>query len=190
MINNFHVLVVHFPIALLTLYALIEIGSVFKELRNKRSLEITKAILVVSGTVGAIISRMTGESVNHAIRNQSIDKTGLLSPELWRPVLELHEGASLWATGIFIVISIGYIIYFFETTETYKEKSWYKAFKQGMHSKLRKFLHNFSTKGMKIFLAVLGLLFLTLTGAFGGILVHGCQSDVLTQVLCSTMLGQ
>ena len=189
MINNFHVLVVHFPIALLTLYSLLEIVSLSKKFKGY-SLDITKAILVITGTLGAIVSRMTGESVDHAIRNQSIDKTGLLSPELWRPVLELHEGTSLWATVFFLIIAIGYILYFFETSAKIKNTPMYVNLKKTMHTQIKKFIWMFTRPYMRVILAVLGLLFITLTGAFGGILVHGCESDVLTQVLCKTLLGQ
>lgn len=188
MINNFHVLVVHFPIALLTLYAFIEIASVFKQCKNNHSLEVTKALLITTGTLGAIISRMTGESVQHAIRNQSIESTGLLSSELWRPILSLHEGASLWATVLFMIIAIGYILYFFETSPRAKKTLWYVNLKTKMHTQIKKFIWMFTRPYMRITLAIVGLVFLTLTGAFGGILVHGCDSDVLTQLLCNTLI--
>lgn len=189
MINNFHVLVVHFPIALLTLYVVLEFLSLSKRLKGY-SLDVTKAILVITGTLGAIVSRMTGESVDHALRDQAIKSTGLLPQELWRPVLELHEGASLWATVFFLIIAIGYILYFFETSTKIKNTPVYVNLKKTMHTQIKKFIWMFTRPYMRVILAVLGLIFITLTGAFGGILVHGCESDILTQVLCNTMLGQ
>ena len=143
----------HFPIALLVVYSFFEVLNLF----IKRDWFEMKALLVVLGTIGAMVSRVTGEIAQEAHNGAYVKKT-----------LELHEGVSGLATGIFVAISVIYILNILIKSEKY-----------------RKILEIFSARWFLPFLAIIGFIAIGLTGTLGGILAHGCQSDPMTNIVCN-----
>jgi uncharacterized membrane protein len=98
MATDFHPIIVHFPIALLSLYSMFEIISV-RKLREKPYWFFVKAILISLGTLssmGAIIS-------------------GLLSPNFTRgvPLNDTHLYFAIGTTLFFTLISIPYMLAWF-----------------------------------------------------------------------------
>lgn len=59
---NIHPIVVHFPIALLTVYSLFELVR-FARVREKLSWFEIKAVLVILGTLGALLAWLTGPEI-------------------------------------------------------------------------------------------------------------------------------
>lgn len=57
---NLHPIIVHFPIACLVLYSLIELGSLFSP-RIRKNLEITKYFLLIIGILGTFGALQSGE---------------------------------------------------------------------------------------------------------------------------------
>lgn len=173
--NNYHLIMVHFPIALLTLYAFLEVLSIFKVFYQKHGLEIGKGIILFAGTIGAMLSRQTGEMISEGANKAYLSKN----------VLELHEGFAFWATAVFVILSLSYLIYFFENIETFKTHKLYTDFKGKMHSQLKQFIKIFNTRAIRVTLAIVGFCIILGTGALGGILAHGCNSDPMTKLMCS-----
>jgi hypothetical protein len=118
---------VHFPIALLTLYAFLEVLSIFKVFYQKHGLEIGKGIILFAGTIGAMLSRQTGEMISEGANKAYLSKN----------VLELHEGFAFWATAVFVILSLSYLIYFFENIETFKTHKLYTDFKAILERSLK-----------------------------------------------------
>lgn|GEM_PF-5134024 len=52
MFDTIHPAVVHFPIALLVLYSILELLSIFPAVRNKRTIRYIKLFLILVGWVG------------------------------------------------------------------------------------------------------------------------------------------
>lgn len=63
---DLHPIVVHFPIALLTLYALFEIASIEK-LNSKPYWFYVKALFVIPGSAGAVLAVLTGLFSSHNV---------------------------------------------------------------------------------------------------------------------------
>ncbi|QQR83977.1 hypothetical protein IPJ72_02140 [Candidatus Peregrinibacteria bacterium] len=82
--NNLHPLFVHFPIALFSLYALLELIP-SKKVRNNTTVFFIKLFLLLSGTLSAWPTLMSGESIEHMFS----------SDPMLNGVVEMH---SLWAS--------------------------------------------------------------------------------------------
>lgn len=66
MLENLHPIVVHFPIALLTIYSLLEIASIHKKVRHSITVWYIKLFLIVVGWVFVQLSLSTGEAAQDA----------------------------------------------------------------------------------------------------------------------------
>lgn len=90
---DIHPLVIHYPIALLTLYSLFEIISI-RKLQEKHYWFYVKAVFVILGTLSAIATSISGFFATHLVR-------GL-------PLVEMYLWLSVTTSVIFLVISILY----------------------------------------------------------------------------------
>ncbi|MDP2651194.1 MAG: hypothetical protein Q8O98_01235 [bacterium] len=68
---DFHPLIVHFPIALLTLYSLFEIVSI-RKLQEKPYWFYVKAVFVIFGALGAIAMVITGQFATYFVRGEAL----------------------------------------------------------------------------------------------------------------------
>ncbi len=175
MTNNYHLLLVHFPIALLSLYAFLEILSVSKYLRKKESLEVTKGILLVTGVVSGFLSETTGEMIQHIISRNDIHL---------RATLSLHELFASLTVGIFLVLAISYVISFMENTPAIRNSKIYTLIRSKIPAFLLSFIFLFEKTTIRIILASAGFLSVMLTGALGGILANNCTIDPVTVLVC------
>lgn len=163
-----HPLFVHFPIALLTLYGVMEIIS-WRRVTELHFWKPTKAILVVLGLLGGAASFVTGGLIEEMFHGTSLDK-----------VVHAHEfwaGATMWFFGIIAAL---YLI------EYIKISDWFLSKKETL-PKLAELILIIQAKLFKrtilVALAILGLIAITVTGALGGGMVHGSNADPLVKFL-------
>lgn len=64
--ENLHPIAVHFPIGLLVIYSLLEILSLFKKIRNNKTVRYIKLFLLIVGRIGIQASLATGEAAADA----------------------------------------------------------------------------------------------------------------------------
>lgn len=165
-LSNIHPLVVHFPLALLILYSLLEF-IFFKKAREK--LFITKAILVILGTISIFVAREAGELAAKGFTNGSLQN-----------VLTLHQTFSLISLYIFLILSASYILMIIRRTNSNLSQA-----------KLVLSLHAFASNPFFLMLfALLGLFAITITGAMGGILVWGEANDPFAQIIYNFFVKQ
>lgn len=158
----FHPLVVHFPIALLTLYALLEFPR-FRALLERPYWFYVKAVLVITGTLGAVVARQSGESIEDKFANV---------PRL-NAVVEAHALTANVTLGIFAVLAVAYALRF--ATDHPRIQAWTSATRAGRG--LAALSAGIRHGAVAVPLALSGLIALTITGALGGGLVHGPDAD-------------
>ena len=168
---NIHPIIVHFPIALLVCYAIIEILPLTKWY-PRFPWDPIKLFLVLFGTVGAVAALGTGSLAEHS------------SQWTLRNVLGLHKSFAGISTLIFGIITATYFIrWFFQQ---------YPGLFVGALSALS-FLKNIADFILKrrivIPLALMGLVAILVTGILGGIIVYGPNLDPFTKFIYSVFFG-
>ena len=157
---NLHPALVHFPIALLTMYALIEVAR-FNRLQNHPHTFSLKAFLCVVGTLSLTATYFTGEAIKEAF---AVGDLALL--------VERHATFALASHVIFIILAMGYLgeVAF----RSLSEKSFWNTFIGGS---IHRFTKTITSKYVAPCFALFGLTTLTITGALGGAIVHGPEID-------------
>lgn len=164
---NIHPIFVHFPIALLTLYALLELLR-FRFLKNPYVFYI-KVVLLLLGTASTFLALPTGGLAER----YHVDVKDLV---------EKHEMFAVFSTMVFLTLSANYLVklaadyYLTHTVPT----SLVKVF--NLASLMQRKI--FATP-VVVFLAALGLVFLIITGALGGSIAHGFGQDPITDFITS-----
>jgi uncharacterized membrane protein len=156
---NIHPIFVHFPIALLTLYALLEIFPLGRWF-PRAPWDTIKTFLVVLGTLGALAAIATGSLAEDLITDRSL-----------RPVLHLHETFAYITLALFGLLAAAYVIRFiFRNYPNVKAR-----FPAGS---LIQNASDFILQGwVRVPLALLGMIAITVTGALGGTVVYGPGVD-------------
>ncbi len=172
--SNIHPLLVHFPIAFLTLYAFLEIIS-FKRVRSIFWVFYAKALLVTTGFLGGLIAANSGEAIEHNF------------PQFY----DLVEKHSFWAgttNVIFGIIAVVYLIIWLHKSDIIKlpiestlGKIW--RFKIMLAEKIL-FMRPFM-----VLLALAGIIAVTITGALGAAIVYGPEIDPIVKFIYSKIMN-
>jgi uncharacterized membrane protein len=177
---NLHPIFVHFPIALLTIYALLEVFiplkvKVFKvcKWQNTKLYALLvnpiwkhiKAFLVIFGAVTVIPTLLTGEVAEHKYVGESNPQVFFQS-DLGK-LIEAHGSAATVSVIIFSILALMYLASYFEKTQ-----------------KL------FSSTYVRMVLSIVGLLCITITGALGGAISHGPDTDPVVTFVYNLVLGK
>ena len=158
---NIHPIFVHFPVALLTVYAILELIRP-KKLLASHAYTAIKAFLVILGTLAAYVAAETGDMASELMRGQSSVRT----------ILRLHENFAAWTQIIFTVIAASYIVVLIS-------RRWKRI-------PVITAVAEFIQRGpVIIVLALGGLVFVTLTGALGGLIVYGPTADPVMSLVAN-----
>lgn len=157
---NIHPIVVHFPIAILTVYAVLEFLSISHRFRAIAWLQSTKAFLVIVGAVTALLTLSTGEAAEHALTDQTL-----------RPLVEMHATFAAIASDIFVVLALVYVFV------CAQRQAWYIKTPSFIQTLIRWYLKVFNHVWVLAVLAMLGFIAMTITGSLGGAIVYGPEID-------------
>jgi uncharacterized membrane protein len=155
---DLHPLAVHFPIALLVFYAVLECAR-FKKLTSQKWFFFVKAMLVIAGTLGACVALLTGN-----IAGENME--GSISED----VMGMHSLFAYTATVIFGVIALLYLL------------AWIS---HGVQSRFLKRVRSFVESWVMVIPAVLGLVAIIVIGALGAVLVYGKDIDPVVRWIYS-----
>lgn len=165
---NLHPIFVHFPVALLTLYAILELLR-FKKLTNWQPFFYVKMAMVFFGTLGTLPSLVSGDAIEHQF---GVGQA--------RTLVETHAGWAIGSTWIFGLITLFYLITWINRTGALS-----KITQDKIVAPLWKLLTRLSDAVIKrnlvIALALIGLLAITITGALGGAIAYGPDIDPAAQ---------
>ncbi len=156
---NFHPMLVHFPIALLTLYTLCELFRV-KRLQENKSFQTVKKTLVIVGAITAIVARQAGEMVEEMFEN---------GPD--GNLVEMHALFGNATTIIFCLIAGAYII------ELSRMRNVQTAWAIQVYGALRYISLSILRPAIVMIFAFAGLFAITIAGALGGAIAHGPDVD-------------
>ena len=163
---DLHPLFVHFPIALLTVYAVLEI---IRRWTPGEGWRLARAVLVVVGTAFAFVSLSTGEAAEHAFGK----------PELF-DVLETHSLVANVATWIFAFLAACYLV---TSPAIHGIARRAPPFVSSVLRKLEIVGGAVLRTPLADAAAILGFLAMGLVGALGGILAYGPDFDPITSAV-------
>lgn len=159
---NIHPLFVHFPIAFMTIYALVELIR-FKKINSQPYWFYVKIVLLVVGVLGAFVALQTGE----------------LAEDEYRAVHQLVETHSFFAT--FSTVVFGILAGLYIVTWLKECKSFISLFQKNGIRQLWQLLNIIQRVFYRPWFLVLGALMglgaITITGALGGAIVYGPDVD-------------
>jgi uncharacterized membrane protein len=168
--QTIHPLLVHFPVAMLSLYGILEIISGFPIIR-KFDLTITKLVLVIIGTLGGMLASVSGEAIEHSF-------SGLHN------LVEMH---STWATltnFLGIIITALLLVSYFSSFIVSRYADGTIARITGIITRLAQ------TRALMVILGLCVIISITVTGALGAVIVHGPQVDPVVNFIYTTLLPQ
>ncbi len=162
---NIHPILVHFPIAFFTIYALMELLR-FNFLTRRSDWMYVKAALVIVGTGGAALSILTGNMASALIRNDVS----------LRHVRQLHEFYAKSASLTFGILAAGYVILILER-EGFSKLFANSQSLLNLWKLVVKLADIISNSWLTVIWALVGLCLITITGGLGGAMVYGPTAD-------------
>lgn len=165
---NIHPLIVHFPIAFFTVYALAEILRI-KFLTKQNYWFYFKAIVLFIGLAGSGVAFLTGDTAKNLFEGQ-------------RNIIDLHE---FWAQTTIVIFSVLAGAYFIAWLEKVNFRSKLPKALTSLWNLLVMIEQFILSAPIAILLAVFGLIAVTITGALGGSLVYGQNFDPIVKLIYS-----
>jgi uncharacterized membrane protein len=163
---NIHPLIVHFPIALLTIYAIFECFRAKKFLVSE-SWFFVKATFLFLGTLGALLAGLTGNFGKSLFQTQYA-------------IIQTHERFA-FATGV--VFAILSLIYFIVLIDRLFRPQLRKSANASSWESVANIARKFFIGPVLVPVALIGLVLLIITGTLGGSIVYGVTSDPIAQLV-------
>lgn len=164
MTYDLHPIFVHFPIALLVIYSIIEILPLSKWFPRVAWKDIARVLLVV-GLLGGFAALATGDTAEHLSRPN-------------RQLVNMHSlfaGTSIW---LYAALLIGEIAAYVSTKAAWLTK----LGKTGTAIIL--FIKRFLSEGLiSKSIVLLALIAISVTGLLGGVMVYGVTADPLANIV-------
>lgn len=173
---NIHPIFVHFPIALLTIYAFMEIIRI-KKLNDLPYYFYIKASFLIIGTLTSFLALWTGGMAEDAMGNQG------------NKLIEMHSTFAVISVWIFVILALAYL------------NSWIQ--KSPLNAKILqiknetilkiwnlkvKIANKILSSPISIILALIGLTTITITGALGGAIVYGQYVDPIVKFIYNLVM--
>ncbi len=164
---NIHPIFVHFPIALLTIYGILELVR-FRRIKDQPYWFYVKAVMVIIGAAAGWVTFLTGEMAEGMIpAGASVN---------WN-LLNTHSTFALLSVIIFSVLAVGYIIAWFERAGY----AW---------TPLSKLKWLIVETPLVWLLALAGVACILITGALGGSIVYGPTNDPGTEFIYHLLIKE
>ncbi|MDE2311722.1 MAG: hypothetical protein KGJ93_01350 [Patescibacteria group bacterium] len=165
---NLHPIFVHFPIALFTLYALLEFLR-FNKIQNQPYFFYLKAFLVMTAGLGALASYATGDQPAHIMR------TTIKADPALRATLFWHENFAKLTVALIGLNAAAYFVAWLQREEFLRwpaNSAWEKIWLW-----LVKIDNSVINSRWIVALAIAAFISVSVTGGLGGILAYGDKAD-------------
>ena len=170
---NIHPLFVHFPIALLAIYAIMELIHTDR-LNHSDTYAAIKGFLVIVGTLAAYVTLSTGELAEGLVLANR--------PELAK-IVETHSAFAGASTAIFSILAISYVIKFFMDSTYAHAPVLASAPLSRVWSAMLWYSRAIRENVLGQMLALAGIVCITITGGLGAAIVYGPDVDPLVRVI-------
>ena len=158
---DFHPIFVHFPIAFLTVYSLMELIR-FRKLSSKDFWIYTKSILLLIGFVGSLLAFQTGDWASYKFPIGTSERRIISIHKFW-------AGTTIYTYGFVLLL---YLIFLFHSNKIIKSDS-----------KLLSASSKIINSWIIVIPSLAGLAAVTITGALGGAIVYGPDIDPFVSVI-------
>lgn len=164
---NIHPLFVHFPIGLLVVYSVLEIGAyLWPTLRRQTWLFSVKTFLLFVGVLAAFVALITGGIAEDLIET---------SPRAF--ILAVHSPIAGITTLLYLILASAYLVRIFDRNGWWSRFfAMNKVFSWSWNMK-KHFAHLILDMWALPVLALLALVGMTVTGALGAAIVYGPNAD-------------
>ena len=162
---NIHPMIVHFPIALLFIWSVLEIFHIQRWIKSV-DWKSTKAVLLTIGTIGAFFAKETGETARDQI-------TTIM------PTLSWHETFAKVSFALYFLFLVEVALTIVISQSKTRKMHFPAWFMKIMHI----YQGSISFAPIRIPLVVMALMALTITGVLGGVLVYGTSADPIAPLV-------
>ena len=161
---NIHPIFIHFPVALLTMYALLELVR-FRSVMAQPYWFYVKAMFAITGSLATIVALVTGDMAESIVTRTN--------PSL-RPLIETHSDWAVITTTIFAVLAFVYLVEWIQRHSKFffRNKFLIAAWRFCLWAK-----NSIMMSYVLVPLAVAGLISVTITGSLGGAIAYGPNID-------------
>lgn len=158
---NVHPILVHFPIALLTIAALMEILS-FSWFTKRAYWWMVKGAFVTIGAVSSVFAFLSGDAIEDSFRSS-------------RQLVEVHSSFAFGTVLVFGIIALSYVLVFLK--------------KEGFANwTVIRMAERVQQPMILIPLSIIGLVLVTVTGALGGAIVYGPDIDPIVSIVYHALI--
>ncbi|HCC83233.1 TPA: hypothetical protein DEP96_00090 [Candidatus Uhrbacteria bacterium] len=160
---DLHPILVHFPIALLSVYAVVEVVRWPKLVRTNWWFPL-KSALVIIGSAASVVTFFSGW-----LLEQAAEQNGMVPR-----VMEMHGNFALYTAAVFGVLALAHVVV---------------LLKKYFNEQIMRIAESILQPLVAIPLAILGLLLITITGSLGGAMVYGPDVDPLVKFFYGIFVG-
>lgn len=160
---NIHPIFVHFPVALLTIYSIMEILQL-PVLRQSRAWQLVKSVFAVLGGISTLAAFQTGEWA---------------AGEVSQGLIGVH---SAWASGavwLFMIMAVLYVVRLINTeAPRTKDWLWNTKYVRSVWDVLSRVTDWMVRQAwLLVIIGVLGIVVISVVGALGGAIAYGPDAD-------------
>ncbi len=162
---NFHPILVHFPIALLVVYAILELIR-FESVRNLHYWFYVKAVIVITGALSLLPAFAAGDAIEDLFGNQA-------------NLVEVHSGFAASVVVLFGIVAFFYAIAWLEK-DAHISSRIAPRFRNAWIALQRARMFVIDSHFVVV-PAIIGLILITITGALGGVIAQGVDVDPIAK---------
>ncbi|MEK7638398.1 MAG: hypothetical protein AAB375_03175 [Patescibacteria group bacterium] len=176
---DLHPLVVHFPIAFLSVYSGMELFR-FRFVTAAPYWFYMKAFLVIAGSLGAGAAYLTGERAEELFQGSGLYE-----------LVELHARWAKGTTLVFGAIAAVYFVAWLTRLERVSRLELALGFSHTWpYDALKRLVNWLTTSMLMVFPALVGMAGILVTGSLGGMLVYGPERDPFARILYDLLFAR